>query len=104
MFLLLCGGELLDANKVNGLTGDIVALATAWLCPRGFVPGRRDEGASLRWCAVSIEAVLRGVRLRRRRSWRLVSTWWLGGGKVWSGKELQVDGGGDQGAAAQRHS
>jgi hypothetical protein len=25
MFLLLCGGELLDANKVNGLTGDIVA-------------------------------------------------------------------------------
>jgi hypothetical protein len=104
MFLLLCGGELLDANKVNGLTGDIVALATAWLCPRGFVPGRRDEGASLRWCAVSIEAVLRGVRLRRRRSWCLVSTWQgFDGGKGWSGPVLQVDGDGDLGVAVWWH-
>jgi hypothetical protein len=46
---------------------------------------------------------LRGVRLRRRRSWCLASTWRFDGGKVWSGTVLQVDGDDDLTVAVWCH-
>jgi hypothetical protein len=94
---LLFGGEFGDADKLTGLTGGVVASVTARLCPR----------ASWRGCSFAVvrglgRAILRGVRLRRRRPWHLASTWRLGGGLGRSGMKLQLDGGGSLGAAARR--
>lgn len=86
-----------DAEIQTSLTGGGAALVTVQP-----VPGRRGGGASLRRCAVSAIAVSQGVRSRRRRSWRHAITWRVRS-VVTRFTELQVDGGGGLGAAAQRH-
>jgi hypothetical protein len=96
--LLEFGGEFFDADNVFGLTGGMAASTTARLCPRAswqgcFLAAVRGLG----------QGHLRGVRLRRRRSWCLVSTWQVDGGKGWSGPVLQVDGDGDLGVAVWWH-